>query len=502
MLMPLTRASALAGFAGLIVPALLIGQGCQVMDWFDPAALPPSPAADSGALLKVCQVKGSRVCVSCALAYHLNGQTDIFRVAAKPSIALAAVDKGYALFFEADSRRVSSGLANTRIDHVRLAADGTVRPATSLVPADWKSTTPPGDVNGDSRYPAAAGNGSTAAVVWQDHYCMGQEAMFARFSPTGANLQGQPFGDSQYIYMDRIRKASVTTYCHPGAGGGWAICGWARSPALVHAGGDRYGVAAHVTAHKGGCSSSPCAALLGCKHPNYFQTHLFLVQASPWQTPTPLRVSAGDGDAKWATVAWSGTEFGLAWSDWRHGSSEIYFRRARADASATVGPEVRVTNAPFDSLKPVLQWHGNGYGLAWHDERLMTSQIYFASLDASGQLASSKPLSITGGTSGAWNPSLAWDGNRYGLAWEDGRDNQLEVYFTLMDASGGVLSSEIRVSEALRNSSFSPQAYAPRIVAGPGGEFGLAWIGNMSFTDTNNKLRQKTEIYFARISCL
>jgi len=355
---------------------------------------------------------------------------------------------------------------------------------------------------GNSRFPAAASNGSVAAVAWQDHYCMAQEVMFARFNEQGDNLQGEPLGTSTVLYVDRIRKASITNYCtFDPKSSSMVWCGWAQSPALAYATGGRFGVAAHVVGFKSNCANPLCAPLLGCKHIDVTQIHFFLVQANPWKSPQGVQVSVSNVEAREASLVWSGKEFAVAWTDRRHDDQEIYFRRIKADASGLSGPEVRITSAPFDSSEPVLRWHGSGYGLAWQDSRLMTSQIYFASLDAQGRLSATEQRAVTGGSSGAWKPSLAWDGKRYGLAWEDARDGHLEVYFKLLDSAGKVLSTALRVSEAGRHSTVTPQAYSPKLVFGLGGEFGLAWISNKSYTDSQNMLRQKKGVYFARVRC-
>lgn len=135
---------------------------------------------------------------------------------------------------------------------------------------------------------------------------------------------------------------------------------------------------------------------------------------------------------------------------------------------------------------------------AW---RLMSSQIYFTPLDAQGLPTGAGQKAVAGGSSGAWNPSLAWDGKRYGLAWEDGRDGHLEVYFKLLDPAGRIISTALRVSEAGRRSTVTPQAYSPKLALGPTGEFGLASISNKSYTDSQNILQKKKEIYFARVQC-
>ena len=108
---------------------------------------------------------------------------------------------------------------------------------------------------------------------------------------------------------------------------------------------------------------------------------------------------------------------------------------------------------------------------------------------------------VAGTPAGAWAPTMAWDGERYGLAWEDARGGHPEVYFKLLDAAGKTLSAAVRVSDAARQASKSPKAYLPRLVFGPAGEFALSWVGTRSHIDAKDMIQLGKEYYFARVRC-
>ena len=487
-----------------LVIALMPMVGCQQMEWFDPAALSPAPPADGSTSSKTlsCSRKGPRICVSCTLEYYFLSQKEkTFRVANSPSIALTGTRDGYALFVETTHNPESLGVEHTRIDHVRLAPDGTVRPATLKEPGDWKVTTSSGpvDVLGDSEQPAAASNGNVAAVVWHDRFCMFPQILVARFNQTGNNL-GTSFGTKTGLDLSRLATGSVTNFCRwDYFAKVWWTCGVAINPSLAFLEKGWYGVAASVAGHN--CSKAECSTRVGCTHFNVDQIHVRTVNPGLGNSTPAIRVSSSKTSAAQdPSLAWSGKELAVAWKDLRHDNPEIYFRRIKADGSGLDGPEVRVSNAPFGSLKPVLSWHGTGYGLAWEDARTMASLIYFRGLDAQGRLLG-KSTAVVGTSAGAFRPDMAWDGKRYGLAWEDTRDGHLEVYFRALDSSGQPLSGQIKISDADQQSSVTPLAYSPRLAKGPTGEFGLAWIGNKSYTDGNEYVREKKAVYFARIQC-
>ena len=481
------------------VMAVLGLAGCQLRDWFNPATLSPSPAEDGGVMPLSCVLKGNLTCVTCAMAFEQS-----FRVAASPSIALTVAGEEYALFLETARRGMSTGAENTRMDHVRLTSDGTVQPATSIVPGDWFGKTPSHpavDLIGDSRYPSAASNGSVAAVVWQDHFFTSPQVLMARFDKNGNNL-GSPLGVESTIAPHRLTKLSVTNLCRKGTSSGWDECGSATRPSLTHANGGWFGVAAQVAGNSKECALSTCKDLPGCQHPGVSQIYLFMAHPSPWKASLALRITGSGRSASNPSLVWSGNEFGVAWQDMRHDSAEIYFRRIKKDGIGLVGPEVRITRTPFVSSDPVLVRHGTGYGLVWKEARLKASQVYFTALDVQGRLTDKSARPITGSGNSAFNPSLVWTGKRFGLAWEDTRDGHLEVYFQVLDRQGTPLSTQIRISNATSTLASAPRAYYPRLAAGPSGEFGLAWIGSRRFLDANSKtLQDKKEVYFARVAC-
>ena len=76
-------------------------------------------------------------------------------------------------------------------------------------------------------------------------------------------------------------------------------------------------------------------------------------------------------------MVWTGSEHGVAWHDNRDGvDSEIYFARISADG-VKVGSDVRITSAGYSSV-PSLVWSGSEYGVAWQDDRNGDGEIYFA----------------------------------------------------------------------------------------------------------------------------
>lgn len=99
------------------------------------------------------------------------------------------------------------------------------------------------------------------------------------------------------------------------------------------------------------------------------------------------------------------------------------------------GSAVRITNSDGFSDDPLLVWNGNGYGVSWDDNRDGNFDIYFARLDKSGNKIGNE-TKITDDLTGpheARYPSLAWNGTGYGTSWDL---NSSKVFFTQIDGDG------------------------------------------------------------------
>jgi uncharacterized repeat protein (TIGR01451 family) len=154
---------------------------------------------------------------------------------------------------------------------------------------------------------------------------------------------------------------------------------------------------------------------------------------------TPTATNAGA-----PRIAWTGTEYGMVVSDNHEGDYEIYFSRFDA-AFGAIGSEVRVTNATGSSASPYLAWNGTEFGVAWQDDRDGNVEIYFTRLDASGNKIGGD-VRVTNDPAVSQRPRIEWSGISWGLLWTDTRDGSSQQYFVELDASGHPVGAERRVT--------------------------------------------------------
>ena len=80
------------------------------------------------------------------------------------------------------------------------------------------------------------------------------------------------------------------------------------------------------------------------------------------------RISENEGDSPMRALAWTGSEYGLSWFGYQQGNWEIYFARITS-SGVKIGGELRITNDPAESDSPVLVWNGTQFAVAWRDYR-------------------------------------------------------------------------------------------------------------------------------------
>jgi hypothetical protein len=178
-----------------------------------------------------------------------------------------------------------------------------------------------------------------------------------------------------------------------------------------------------------------------------------------------VRLTDADGSSRIPSLAWSGTEWGVAWEDVRDGNFEIYFTRVSA-AGAEVGGDVRVTDDPAVSSAPVLAWSGTEWGLAWDEERDGNREIYFATIGADGTVGT--PVRVTADGAISSDADLVWNGSGWTIVWRDARDGNDEIYAVRLDADGA------RIGDDSRLTTSDGRSWHPKLVW-TGTQYGLLW---------------------------
>jgi hypothetical protein len=116
------------------------------------------------------------------------------------------------------------------------------------------------------------------------------------------------------------------------------------------------------------------------------------------------------------------------------------------------------------------------------------AEVWFVALDGNAQPTGSASVVNTARDS-SYNrfSRIAWNGNSYGIAWQDRRNDDLEIYFRNMNPDGTPASDELRVT------GVSGSLSAATRMLFNGEEYGLAYAGVRSFP-------APYQVYLARIT--
>ena len=82
--------------------------------------------------------------------------------------------------------------------------------------------------------------------------------------------------------------------------------------------------------------------------------------------PSIINLSNDAGSSFSATIAVSGNNVHVVWSDGTSGNSEILYRRS-TDSGATFGPIINLSNNAEVSTNPAIAVSGNDVHVVWND---------------------------------------------------------------------------------------------------------------------------------------
>jgi hypothetical protein len=219
-----------------------------------------------------------------------------------------------------------------------------------------------------------------------------------------------------------------------------------------------------------------CAELSGC------ETELYFSRVGPdgVRIGTESRLTDVDGVA-WRTSArplWTGSGYGFAWGNWAldFSWSRYFFSRIGADGSR-MGDDVAMPG-----FVSGMAWSGSEFGAAWSETASAYRNLTFARLNPQGEMAG-EAVMFRHDTHAVGGPGLAWIENGFGMAWSDGRDwgctensavigdCSTDLYVSFTDPLGNIRWNDVRLTS--RNTEIL--AFAPGL-AWTGDQLGIAWM--------------------------
>ena len=193
-----------------------------------------------------------------------------------------------------------------------------------------------------------------------------------------------------------------------------------------------------------------------------------------------LRLTNNTGSSEYPSVAVSGSEVHVVWTDNRDGDNEIYYKRS-LDNGTNWSDDIRLTNSNGSSYSPSIAVSNSGVYLVWIDSRTGSDEIFFKrSLD--NGVNWSDDIRLTEFASAKMNSSIAVSGSYVHVVWREFRVDNYEIYYKHSFDNGTNWSDDLRLTNAA-GGSWNPS------IAVSNSNLHVVWT---DYRDAN------TEIYYKR----
>ena len=215
------------------------------------------------------------------------------------------------------------------------------------------------------------------------------------------------------------------------------------------------------------------------------------------QDTSGVLVSASNRHCYHPRLAFDGTNFLVAWYDYRHSGSytAIYASRMSSAGKRLSTTDLRIYYDYYQRYYPSVSYDpkSSTYLIVWQDYRYYSSShwdVRGSRVSKAGTLLDTTPLYISNVSQHQLSPQVAHDGTNWLVVWQDYRNTSAtlyDIYGTRVSSAGKVLdSSAIAISKA-KGSEGAP------VVAYGGSSYLVAWHDNRGPTST------QPDIFGARV---
>lgn len=153
-----------------------------------------------------------------------------------------------------------------------------------------------------------------------------------------------------------------------------------------------------------------------------------LISGSPWEQCAP-------------EVGSDGTDFLVAWQDWRNSGYDIYCARISQDGSVLDTAGVAVCTSSSEQVTPAVAYNGADYLVLWQDQGVGVRDIYGARVSRQGVVLDAGGFAVSTATGTQQLPTAASDGDNFLIIWSDSRNGDRDIYGARVSATGTVLDT-------------------------------------------------------------
>lgn len=187
----------------------------------------------------------------------------------------------------------------------------------------------------------------------------------------------------------------------------------------------------------------------------------------------PVRISGDIAPAGVGGLAFSGEHYAAAY--WGSADGFDMYRQLLTPSGETFVPEEPVSLINADASGGPIVWTGDRFGLAWQDRRDNDYEVYFTLFDPLGnKVHPDTRLTFVDGFS--VNVGMTFTGSKFVVVWQDERTGLFDIYGQIVSLDGAPEGSNVQLGDANGIVRESPQ-----IAAGVS-TLGVAWNSGDVFT--------------------
>ncbi len=185
---------------------------------------------------------------------------------------------------------------------------------------------------------------------------------------------------------------------------------------------------------------------------------------APVQVSSDALDLAGTGGLAFSGTTYVATYYGVA-------SGGISAFKNVLDETGLPTGESTLTVTSSDSAGGPIVWTGDRYGVLWQDRPENDYEIYFRLLDETGGTVVTAPVQVSDGFPDfSVNPDLGWTGNNFIAVWQDRREGDLfDIYGQIIDVDGNLIGADVKMTQAGNLGNESP------VIAASSQGIGVVW---------------------------
>jgi len=158
-----------------------------------------------------------------------------------------------------------------------------------------------------------------------------------------------------------------------------------------------------------------------------------------------IGISTDPNDQASPVIAFDGTNYLVAWSDWRNNATaDVYGARVNRSGTVLESAGIQLAGGPETQTDAALAFDGTNYLLVWSDYQVFPSSNLFARrVRTAGTPLDTSPITVSSAAGHQQRPSIVYNGTEFLVAWQDARNETgLDLYAGRVSRAGATLDGD------------------------------------------------------------